>query len=331
MPDTMPMNEVEARMLERIRASFPVAARPFDVLARELGLSEGEVLAIVRTLRATGALGRLGAVFDAHRLGYRSTLAAVSVDEDRADEVAAIIGEYPGVTHVYEREDRYNLWFTLLTPSTARTRVLLDEIAERSGVGQLLELPALRVFKVTTDMSAAGHGEVVSSTPVEHAPTFTREEKALARLVQADLPLIEHPFLALAKTLEECGYDVDEAWVVDTIVGWAAARLIRRFAASGRVSSAGANAVSVWTVPEERIDEVGQAIAACENVSHCYQRPPAFGDSPAIYAMIHAPSREGIDECVASVSARAGLARPRMLYAVREYKRTSMTYFAEGE
>lgn len=326
-----PMSDLEARVLQRVRASFPVAVRPFDVLGREMGIAESELLGIVRTLKATGALGRLGAVFDAHRLGYRSTLAALSVEEERADEVAAIISEYPGVTHAYEREDRYNLWFTLLTPSNARTRVILDELAERAGVSDVLELPAIRIFKVTAEVSGEGEAEVVSATPVEHPPVFTREEKALARLVQADLPLIERPFLALAKTLEECGYDVDEAWVVATIVGWAGDRFVRRFAAAGRTTGAGANAVSVWPVPEERIEEAGLAIASCENVSHCYQRPTAFGDSPAIYAMIHAPSRAEVDACVASILSKTGLAAPRMLYAVREFKRTSMTYFAEGE
>lgn len=331
MPGAVPMNEVETRVLERVRASFPVSARPFDVLAREMGRSEGEVLAVTRTLRATGALGRLGATFDAHRLGYHSTLAAVSVEEDRAEEVAALIGEYPGVTHVYEREDRYNLWFALLTPSQARTRAVLDDLAERAGVSDVLELPAIRVFKVTAEPGAGGESDVVSAAPAEHQPALTREEKALARLVQADLPLTEHPFQALAKTIEECGYDVDEQWVVDTILGWAQTRLIRRFAASGRPAPAGANAVTVWSVPEEQVEDAGRSIAGCAAVSHCYQRPAAFGDAPAIYAMMHAPNRASIDECVASVVAATGLPAPRMLYAVREFKRTSMTYFAEGE
>jgi DNA-binding Lrp family transcriptional regulator len=80
-------------------------------------------------------------------LGYASELVAMKVPRERLDEVAQLVNGYEGVTHNYERDGEYNLWFTI----TASTRAELDrcvaEVRERSRVGDILLLPASRVFK----------------------------------------------------------------------------------------------------------------------------------------------------------------------------------------
>ena len=43
------------------------------------------------------------------------------------ESVAEAINRYPGATHNYEREGRYNLWFTLLTPGMDREQRILSE------------------------------------------------------------------------------------------------------------------------------------------------------------------------------------------------------------
>jgi DNA-binding Lrp family transcriptional regulator len=71
-------------------------------------------------------------------LGYTSELVAMKVPRERLDEVAQLVNEYEGVTHNYERDGEYNLWFTI----TAKTRVELDrrigEVRARTGVDDIL-------------------------------------------------------------------------------------------------------------------------------------------------------------------------------------------------
>ncbi|KAF0208836.1 MAG: Lrp/AsnC family transcriptional regulator [Actinomycetota bacterium] len=336
---TTELTDLDRRMLDRIQASFPVASRPFVTLAKDLGVSEAEALACVRGLKASGVIRRIGAIFDSHRLGYRSTLCAIAVPEERIEEVAALISEYPNVTHNYEREDRYNVWFTLIAHTAARIQAILDEIAETTGIDDILDLPATRLFKIKVDFDFTGERDARSEAPVATRPAETeavvlsREEKALARLLQGDLHITERPFLDLAKTLLECGYDVDENWVLERTREWVDTRVIRRFGAAIRHHRTGfsANAMGVWHAPEERVEEVGAIMASFKEVSHCYQRPSAPTWPANLYTMIHGRTREECVEVARRIREATGLEEPRLLYSVREFKKTSMKYFAEGE
>lgn len=338
----MPHEEIsplQGELLTRIQADFPVKARPYAVLAEALGADEAQVISATRALRTGGVIRRIGAIFDSHRLGYRSTLCAIAVPEERIDEVASLISEYPNVTHNYEREDRYNVWFTLIAPTEARIIAILDEIAERTGISDILNLPAVRLFKIKVDFDITGEREqraeappIIKPAEVE-AVTLNREEKALARLLQSDLPVVERPFVEIARTLVECGYDVDEAWVLDKTREWVAERVIRRFGAAIRHHRTGfsANAMGVWSCPEERVEEVGRIMASFKEVSHCYERPTAPTWPANLYTMIHGRSRAEVVDAAERIREAASLEAPRLLYSVREFKKSSMKYFAEGE
>jgi len=333
------MSELDRKVLSTIQAAFPVKARPYAVLAQQLDSTEADVLASVKGMRSEGIIRRIGSIFDSHRLGYRSTLCAIAVPEERIEEVAALIGEYHNVTHNYEREDRYNVWFTLIAPSQSRIQAILDEIAEKTGIDDILDLPAIRLFKIKVDFDFTGEREQRSEAPPIIKPAevepvhFNREERALARLLQADLPLVEHPFAEIARTLVECGYDVDEAWVLERTSTWVETRVIRRFGAAIKHHKTGfsANAMGVWSCPEERVEEVGPIMASFKEVSHCYQRPTAPTWPANLYTMIHGRSREECEEVAEKIREATGLETPRLLYSVREFKKASMKYFAEGD
>lgn len=135
----------------RLQKGLPLVPRPYQTLAGELGVKEKDVIKAIRWLKAKGIIRRLGATFAAHGLGYASTLCAVKVPAERLEEVAAIINNYPEVTHNYLREHEYNLWFTLLAPDEERLKALIQEIRVRTGIADLLNLPARELFKVSVN------------------------------------------------------------------------------------------------------------------------------------------------------------------------------------
>ncbi len=141
-------DDVDRRILNRIQSDFPVDGRPFAVLAAELGLTEEEVLERVRRCKAAGVIRRIGANFSPDRLGFVSTLCAARVPSDRVEAFAEAVNRYPGVTHNYLRESRYNVWFTFIAPSRAEIERSLAAISAETGVTDILNLPATRVFKI---------------------------------------------------------------------------------------------------------------------------------------------------------------------------------------
>ncbi len=114
------MDSTDKKLLNRIQSDFPVESRPFQALGEELEISEDEVIERIKSLKEQKIIRRLGGVFDSKKLGYQSTLIAMRVPPEKIEETAQVVSAYDGVTHNYERQDVYNLWFTLICESQER-------------------------------------------------------------------------------------------------------------------------------------------------------------------------------------------------------------------
>jgi DNA-binding Lrp family transcriptional regulator len=192
-------------------------------------------------------------------------------------------------------------------------------------------LPTLKLFKigVTLDMNAG-------ATAKKEAPQYgesdresadrniSEDDKAAIRALQEDVPLTPRPFdlwgrqvgLSYGELLERA-YDLRDR------------KIMRRFSAVLYHRKAGfrANAMGVWRVPDERIDEVGNAFAHYQAVSHCYQRP-TYEDWPySVFSMVHGRSVEECENVLTAMAEETGLTDYTSLYSTREYKKTRVRYF----
>jgi DNA-binding Lrp family transcriptional regulator len=101
---------------------------------------------------------KIGPVIDASRIGLKAaTLVAMKVPKNKVYDVARVINEYDSVSHNYEREDEYNVWFTLAASSNNELALLLDEIKQKTGMKDqdILDLPTLRRFKINVHFKLA--------------------------------------------------------------------------------------------------------------------------------------------------------------------------------
>ena len=142
------LDDVDKVIINRIQSEFPIASRPYLELANELDLTEKEVLDRVARLKNDGIIRRIGGNFVPDKLGFVSTLCAARVPADKIDHFAKIVNRYPGVTHNYQRDNPYNVWFTFISPSMDEIETNLKKIAAESGVKDILNLPATKVFKI---------------------------------------------------------------------------------------------------------------------------------------------------------------------------------------
>ena len=140
-------------ILNEIQRKFPVTHRPFLALARRLGMKEKEILERVQRLKEAGIIRRIGASFSARAVGFSSTLCAAKVPPEKIEEFVSVVNSYPGVTHNYEREGDFNLWFTLIAPSRKRIEGILAAISRRTGVRPILDLPATNTLKIAVDFN----------------------------------------------------------------------------------------------------------------------------------------------------------------------------------
>ncbi len=314
-------------LLAALQARLPIEREPFAALAEHLGRETKAVLETVRSLVTDGTVRRIGPVFNSGRLGYRSTLVAARVEQDRLDIVAAAVSARPGVTHNYAREGGpYTLWFTLTAPSREALEAELAAIASETGV-ELHPAPALTRYKIR---AVFGEAEPPPPVPLDKGnvlvAALTDDERALVRAVQDGLAPAAAPFDAVA---EAVGRPMD--WVLGTLRGWLADGTVRRFGAVVRHRRLGytANGMAAFAVPDERIDAAGTHLAARADVTHCYHRP-ALPDFPyTLYTMLHGSDESGVRALAAELAAEVGAADHAVLFSTREYKKASMRYFVE--
>ena len=132
------LDDIDKTILNRIQSDFPITSRPYLAVANELNLTEKEVLQRVSRLKKTGIIRRIGGNFVPGKLGYVSTLCAANVPANKFDQFAETVNRYPGVTHNYQRDNKYNVWFTFIAPSMEEIKENLNQISEETGVTDIL-------------------------------------------------------------------------------------------------------------------------------------------------------------------------------------------------
>lgn len=136
----------DRRLLNDFQHEFPLTPTPYADMARELGVTEDEVIARLRELKQAGTISRVGAVVRPNTIGV-STLAAMAVPPEELESVAALVNGYAEVNHNYEREHRLNLWFVATAPDAARLQAVLDDIAARTRY-EVLSFPLVEDYHI---------------------------------------------------------------------------------------------------------------------------------------------------------------------------------------
>jgi len=323
------LDRVDKMLLDRLQEEFPLERKPWDTLGADLGISGGEVLERVRTLKSRGIIRQISPIFDTRALGYESSLVAAAVDSERIEEAASVINEHPGVSHNYERNHRFNLWFTVAVPPGVSLEEEVAALAKKAGIEKYRLLPTIRLFKIGVRLKIGGGGR----RPSEHsaprakrkAPPLSPRDREFVRVLQEDIPLVEEPFADAAERLGVAQEEVFSWLKLARENGW-----MRRFAAVFRHRKVGfvANGMVCWRVPEGWIEEAGRKAAEFPEVSHCYQRP-TYPDWPYnLFTMVHGRSREECEAVAERISSAIGVEDYTILYSTREFKKERVRYFA---
>jgi siroheme decarboxylase len=330
----IPLTELDKRLLNLMQGSFPIAARPYQHVATEAGISEQQAIARVRELIDERIIRQVTPIYDTRALGFSSMLVAAKVDPENPWRAANIINEHPGVSHNYLRNHEFNIWFTIATEpdSPLGLEGTLDVLARIAGAESIRQLPTLKLFKIRMDLEMEGDTSALSKA-VEVAPPAETERQpydefdvAVIRATQGDMPIVEEPY---ARAAEQLG--IAQERLLEHLRGMQERLLLRRVAAIlfHRRAGFSANGMGVWKVPEERVMELGPRMAAYRGISHCYERP-TYQDWPySIFTMAHGRSKQECDAILDSIAADTGITERATLYSSTEFKKIRLLYFTE--
>lgn len=328
------MDTLDKEILNEIQWSFPLVAEPYQSLAAKFHISNDEMKNRITQLKSNGVLRQLSAIFDTRRLGYKSSLVAMAVTPEKLDYVANQINRHPGVSHNYERNHEYNLWFTLATPPGTDLKTEVDKFGKLPGILKIRLLPTIKLFKIGVKL------DMVDEKKKEIAPTeekkkinevkFTpnEDDKEFIRQLQKDLQVIDRPFLPAAQAL-----GMSEEQVFEKLRYYESIGVMRRYAAILRHRDVGftANGMIVWRVPEEKIESVGETLGAFPQISHCYQRP-VYADWPYnVFSMVHCKSIAEAESMAKDIQSHIQVDDYKILFSSREFKKTRVEYFTESQ
>ena len=332
-----PLDSIDFSLVNDWQRGFPLVSSPYAELAHSLGLSEAAVVTRLKNLIKEGMVSRIGAVFRPHTLGW-STLAAVSVPENRIEAVAEVINGYPEVNHNYEREHAFNLWFVATAPSREQIAQVLTEIGRAAG-SIVLDLPMLENFHIDLgfDLRSQAHSRRPHLDPIRREresvfpPRLESADYALAAALEGGLMLTARPYARLAAAL-----GVSEAAVLARLARLLELGVIRRFGVVVRHHELGyaANAMVVWDVPDAAVPEVGRLLAQQSAVTLCYQRPRRLPDwRYNLFSMVHGQDRQAVSTEVARIRRELGLEHLacQPLFSRRRFKQCGARYSGLGQ
>jgi DNA-binding Lrp family transcriptional regulator len=335
------IDNADKNLLNIIQAEFPLSREPFTALELRLSINRNEIIQRIEHLKSRGIIRLIGPVFNPRSLGYRTTLVAMKIPVERMDKVKQVISTHPMVSHCYERDHDFNLWFTLAMPVARDIESEIHKLGSKIKAAEILNLPAVRVFKIGALLTLGINNSHLSLRalfpPVIASPStegrgnlntcsdLSSTDRAVINELQQDLPLNEKPFDLMSARLS---MDVDK--FLSRCQALLQYGIMRRFSASINHSKLGftANAMACWNTPPGIIETAGNKIAKFPEISHCYERQTSPLWPYNLFAMIHATTKETCQALVDRIHSETGLAKNGLvlLFSTKEIKKMRVRY-----
>lgn len=149
-------------------------------------------------------------------------------------------------------------------------------------------------------------------------------DERIVRATQSGLPLVREPYAAIAAQL-----GISQAELVARLQAMIDDGRIRRIGAVPNHYALGytANAMSVWDVADDAVDELGERVGALPFVTHCYRRPRRLPEWRCnLFAMVHGRDRGETQAHVDEIRAllAPALRASDVLYSTRILKKTGL-------
>lgn len=325
------MDELSRQFINRYQGGFPIEEQPYARVASELGTDSATLMALIQNLLDEGELSRFGPLYDASSMGGSLTLAALSVPEDRYEEVAELVNEMSEVAHNYQREHELNMWFVIATETSAALQQTIDRIEQAANL-PVFNFPKIQTFYLGLWLLLDEDGNVSTQPipgPLKQGGMIIDElDRRIVQATQSGLALQTAPYTEVAGA---CNCDTQT--VLQRMQRMLERGVIRRIGAIPNHYRLGlrANGMSVWDVSDKKLQELGARVGRLDFVSHCYERPRHLPLWPYnLFAMVHGHDREEVTSKIDQISELLGgdCKQHDVLFSTRILKKTGLRLVA---
>ncbi len=156
--------------------------------------------------------------------------------------------------------------------------------------------------------------------------TLDDKDISLALALHEGLDAVPNPYEALGTKI-----DMEESEVISRLKTMLDNKVIKRFGVIVRHHELGyrANAMVVWDVPDDKIDDIGEKFGAEDFITLCYQRLRRLPEWPYnLFCMIHGKEKETVLSHVAELVEKYDLQEigHEALFSLKRFKQRGAKY-----
>lgn len=321
--------KLQNQIAKRIQNQFPAVEKPFEYLAREFSLTQKEIMEQINEWLNQKYLREISGIIEGEVFDFESALVGAEIHSFDLDKVVNFLKEHPMVTHLYLRNYKINLWFTIAVEK---------EIGLENHLNQLSSLLCYpfytfrrtHTFKIGVNFDLISKKNQTEKKDFKKIQKYPKREisnqiKQIIRAIQTPLPIEERPFKKLAKIFELKEQDIID-FINNSPYG-----SVRKYVATMNHRNIGVfyNAMTVWKVTETKLEKIGCHLASYPEVSHCCARSTNEVFPYNLYSMIHGPTEEFVKDIVKYIAKDLKIKDYLVLYSPIEYKKTRLRYITE--
>jgi len=151
------LTEKDRLIIREIQKGLPLCRKPFEVIAKKIGIKEDELLGKLEEFKEEGIIRRFGARVNHYKTGYKENIMVVwSVAEDRIEETGFLIASYREVSHCYLRPRMPDFPYNLYSMVHGREEVdcikVIEEISRKAGISDYKLLITKKEHKKTAPL-----------------------------------------------------------------------------------------------------------------------------------------------------------------------------------
>lgn len=130
---------LENALILATQAGLPLVQEPYAALAKQLGVTESRVIALLSQMQSRGRIRRIAVVPNHYRLGYTlNGMTVWDVDDKQIDRLGQRLGALDYVSHCYRRPRHlplwpYNLFAMVHARDSAQVSIYINEMKNILG------------------------------------------------------------------------------------------------------------------------------------------------------------------------------------------------------
>ena len=148
------MDDIYLKLLRATQDGIPLINEPFAEVAKKIGISEDEVIALLKKLKNNGTLKRFGASINHRKLGTVAKAAMVvwKVPQNLVETVGSLMSTFNEVTHCYNRQTipgkwEYNLFTVIHGHDREAIKQFVEKLSETTGIKDYAVIFGVKEFK----------------------------------------------------------------------------------------------------------------------------------------------------------------------------------------